>query len=363
MREMRGSSPLTRGKRGCGGLVDDLRWLIPAHAGKTRRRTRTLARCGAHPRSRGENLKQVARDVNKAGSSPLTRGKHRVVRYDSVIPRLIPAHAGKTACLTIDGVVVRAHPRSRGENLPPQVSRSSTRGSSPLTRGKLGQRDLVDPEAGLIPAHAGKTGRLGQTHPLGGAHPRSRGENRDGAGLLCDLWGSSPLTRGKHDREIEQQRQPGLIPAHAGKTRGRSRSRGRPAAHPRSRGENGQGHHERPPFGGSSPLTRGKLDFGHTVHGMVRLIPAHAGKTGLRNSPRGGYRAHPRSRGENEYVTWLRAAQAGSSPLTRGKRDVGGVRASRRGLIPAHAGKTRRYGCHRRSGGGSSPLTRGKPIH
>ncbi len=176
--------------------------------------------------------------MNKAGSSPLTRGKHRVVRYDSVIPRLIPAHAGKTACLTIDGVVVGAHPRSRGENLPPQVSRSSTRGSSPLTRGKLGQRDLVDPEAGLIPAHAGKTGRLGQTHPLGGAHPRSRGENRDGAGLLCDLWGSSPLTRGKHDREIEQQRQPGLIPAHAGKTRGRSRSRGRPAAHPRSRGEN-----------------------------------------------------------------------------------------------------------------------------
>ena len=30
----------------------------------------------------------------------------------------------------------------------------------------------------------------------------------------------------------------------------------------------------------------------------------------------------------------------GSSPLTRGKRDAGGERERRRGLIPAHAGKT-----------------------
>ncbi len=134
----------------------------------------------------------------------------------------------------------------------------------------------------------------------------------------------------------------GLIPAHAGKTVPRTPSPQTIRAHPRSRGENGQGHHERPPFGGSSPLTRGKLDFGHTVHGMVRLIPAHAGKTGLRNSPRGGYRAHPRSRGENEYVTWLRAAQAGSSPLTRGKQLRVDDRRERRRLIPAHAGKTKR---------------------
>ena len=49
------------------------------------------------------------------------------------------------------------------------------------------------------------------------------------------------------------------------------------------------------------------------------LIPAHAGKTIFVALYQNNETAHPRSRGENEYVTWLRAAQAGSSPLTRGK--------------------------------------------
>ena len=180
--------------------------------------------------------------MNKAGSSPLTRGKHRVVRYDSVIPRLIPAHAGKTACLTIDGVVVGAHPRSRGENLPPQVSRSSTRGSSPLTRGKLGQRDLVDPEAGLIPAHAGKTVTVRVCFVICGAHPRSRGENMTVKLNSSVNQGSSPLTRGKleggHDH-VDARR---LIPAHAGKTEALEWAARELGAHPRSRGENRATH-------------------------------------------------------------------------------------------------------------------------
>ena len=50
-------------------------------------------------------------------------------------------------------------------------------GSSPLTRGKLGQCDAIPRLQGLIPAHAGKTqGGCGRA-PRSGAHPRSRGEN------------------------------------------------------------------------------------------------------------------------------------------------------------------------------------------
>ena len=49
----------------------------------------------AHPRSRGENLKQVACDVNRAGSSPLTRGKYGAFQHVVARLRLIPAHAGK----------------------------------------------------------------------------------------------------------------------------------------------------------------------------------------------------------------------------------------------------------------------------
>ena len=52
--------------------------------------------------------------------------------------------------------------------------------------------------------------------------------------------------------------------------------------------------------------------------------------------------AHPRSRGENEYGFAVADKDSGSSPLTRGKLGVVGVRGPVVGLIPAHAGKTPR---------------------
>ena len=50
--------------------------------------------------------------------------------------------------------------------------------------------------------------------------------------------------------------------------------------------------------------------------------------------------AHPRSRGENFLNVILAAVVAGSSPLTRGKRQLTNQDTDAGGLIPAHAGKT-----------------------
>ena len=80
----------------------------------------------------------------------------------------------------------------------------------------------------------------------------------------------------------------------------------------------------------------------HLVHVIRGLIPAHAGKTRPPWPGGHGSPAHPRSRGEN---TWLlpRGQRArGSSPLTRGN--------------PPTFGRSR-------VGAGSSPLTRGKRTH
>ena len=91
-------------------------------------------------------------------------------------------------------------------------------GSSPLTRGKLGELIEWRDEHGLIPAHAGKTTpRNCPAWPVP-AHPRSRGENRGGRGLGVGLRGSSPLTRGKPLNGPKTPLCDGLIPAHAGKT-------------------------------------------------------------------------------------------------------------------------------------------------
>ena len=154
--------------------------------------------------------------------------------------------------------------------------------------------------AGLIPAHAGKTMRRARIRSSMRAHPRSRGENRTGRLCTAMIVGSSPLTRGKRGRSRRPQDKGWLIPAHAGKT------------------EDVVGVCA--DCAGSSPLTRGKhLDIRRAV-GAHGLIPAHAGKTTLWSTPGRCAGAHPRSRGENLPDARDNGGDAGSSPLTRGKR-------------------------------------------
>ena len=274
-----GSSPLTRGKLELDAHARRIPRLIPAHAGKTQ--TPQTINCGgtAHPRSRGENAYQFPSRLIWSGSSPLTRGKLDRPESPAPGPRLIPAHAGKTSAPVPLVPVLQAHPRSRGENSPVSSSIGSVAGSSPLTRGKLDPPPLQPSEERLIPAHAGKT-RSTAVHPIGRrAHPRSRGENGFARLTAVGLSGSSPLTRGKRVHRREGRRTRRLIPAHAGKTAAASSDDSPIEAHPRSRGENRELKQDDTGACGSSPLTRGKL-AGATVSAPIpRLIPAHAGKT------------------------------------------------------------------------------------
>ena len=130
---------------------------------------------------------------------------------------------------------------------------------------------------------------------------------------------SSPLTRGKLAARQRRVPQAGFIPAHAGKTSGRSTSTGTPTAHPRSRGENVVSQISLAGGSGSSPLTRGKLNHTEPPIQQIRLIPAHAGKTSGLTIPTRDLAAHPRSRGENKRSDHTDPGPSGSSPLTRGK--------------------------------------------
>ena len=154
------------------------------------------------------------------------------------------------------------------------------------------------------------------------------------------MVGSSPLTRGKRLETLDPTRVGGLIPAHAGKTWPlRTRTVARPA-HPRSRGENGNALVAAVNPTGSSPLTRGKQGVDRRGGPARGLIPAHAGKTRHQRRLSLARAAHPRSRGENRTTAHLPMTFPGSSPLTRGKPGQAADPRDRSGLIPAHAGKT-----------------------
>ena len=213
-------------------------------------------------------------------------------------------------------------------------------GSSPLTRGKQESRCTPPQAKRLIPAHAGKTGFRRRSRRWLTAHPRSRGENRRARAGLPLGPGSSPLTRGKPSTRGCSLLHLGLIPAHAGKTVEGEVWVWDRRAHPRSRGENSVRLSPGLRGRGSSPLTRGKPGASLATVLYVGLIPAHAGKTSSPQPRSWKRRAHPRSRGENVIVSVLADTKRGSSPLTRGKPGRDCVDRIGLRLIPAHAGKT-----------------------
>ena len=172
--------------------------LIPAHAGKTSGTYQASFSAGAHPRSRGENRVGNRRHQRLRGSSPLTRGKRSAAINTDCKEGLIPAHAGKTTRIPAHAAKGAAHPRSRGENQELIKATGAVVGSSPLTRGKRTQAGRTVDVLGLIPAHAGKTRTCAPRLLRCQAHPRSRGENHAAASVRDVRVGSSPLTRGKH---------------------------------------------------------------------------------------------------------------------------------------------------------------------
>ena len=374
-----GSSPLTRGAPGVDAEFDADEGIIPAHAGSTWSSGMRTRGCGDHPRSRGEHVEHLGTVICLNGSSPLTRGAHQSSPHTISASRIIPAHAGST-CGTGQCVVAkRDHPRSRGEHIARAVFTPMILGSSPLTRGARGRARWFRTGTGIIPAHAGSTLRRRGSSRRRRDHPRSRGEHTCSPGRRSLARGSSPLTRGAPDAGATVVVVVGIIPAHAGSTAGQKPGSVGALDHPRSRGEHGLMTALGGPWGGSSPLTRGAPDGVLASAGGAGIIPAHAGSTTPTTGTRSGRRDHPRSRGEHTGFTQDELDAMGSSPLTRGALAGAPAEPPLTGIIPAHAGSTRtrrevspRYRDHPRSrgehggvlsgtvaGGGSSPLTRG----
>ena len=235
---MIGSSPRGRGKRGGEPVKELLERLIPAWAGKTPGRWEQASSARAHPRVGGENLIGVAADLSAQGSSPRGRGKRQPSSRRWKSRRLIPAWAGKTRRRRQPETPHWAHPRVGGENCPglcwppflsglvpawagktvvadtknfsraahPRVGGENAArrhlvrkpaGSSPRGRGKPTSRCWRLTSGRLIPAWAGKTETVAYSDRPSTAHPRVGGENTSPMSDLQTRAGSSPRGRGK----------------------------------------------------------------------------------------------------------------------------------------------------------------------
>ena len=207
-------------------------------------------------------------------------------------------------------------------------------------RGKPVRVFNADGGRGLIPAHAGKTSDRQGSRPRIRAHPRACGENPYLQQSYQRRGGSSPRMRGKQHQAGFDEHRRGLIPAHAGKTAAASLGSVTRGAHPRACGENSAHSQPLVSAGGSSPRMRGKLHDSRMEWRKRGLIPAHAGKTIPKNPQCFHHGAHPRACGENLTIEIADSLREGSSPRMRGKLAFLPVVPAAVGLIPAHAGKT-----------------------
>ena len=156
------------------------------------------------------------------------------------------------------------------------------------------------------------------------------------------LSGSSPHARGLPRRGAARRGHHGIIPACAGFTISPTAAPTRTPDHPRMRGVYSVCQKALMFRHGSSPHARGL----HTEkrHRLIphRIIPACAGFTSRGVNESENRADHPRTRGVYVVPPRLGRGWRGSSPHTRGLQGRVGRADELRGIIPAHAGFTRR---------------------
>ena len=72
----------------------------------------------------------------------------------------------------------------------------------------------------------------------------------------------------------------------------------------------------------------------------IGITPAHAGKSGAKPCEAQHNRDHPRACGEKNIEEWRILREAGSPPRMRGKEETNEGISKKRGITPAHAGKS-----------------------
>ena len=90
--------------------------ITPAHAGKTAAFYLSCCILWDHPRACGENLKDIWQKANFLGSPPRMRGKQHFPFFSQALPGITSAHAGKTNRRNKTMAKKRDHPRACGEN-------------------------------------------------------------------------------------------------------------------------------------------------------------------------------------------------------------------------------------------------------
>ena len=149
-----------------------------------------------HPRVCGEHIVLLILLSPFVGSSPRMRGTRDGLEAGRIVIGIIPAYAGNTLFGLSSARNVRDHPRVCGEHTDDDYNGTYSTGSSPRMRGTRMPFNAIHADGGIIPAYAGNTSPRIRSRTQSWDHPRVCGEHQC---IVCYdflVQGSSPRMRG-----------------------------------------------------------------------------------------------------------------------------------------------------------------------
>ena len=274
------------------------------------------------------------------GSPPHARGRRE---WTLAVPEpagITPACAGKTHSGVVHCLLLRDHPRMRGEDSNCHSATQGQQGSPPHARGRQPHPDRPPFYRRITPACAGKTVGCQRSRCYPRDHPRMRGEDCTFPRTFVYQSGSPPHARGRLNLESSPCIGAGITPACAGKTVWSIVLRVMYPDHPRMRGEDPKYQLPHGEGSGSPPHARGRPAPGQQRANLARITPACAGKTSPSTWTCSRRPDHPRMRGEDTPLRELARAATGSPPHARGRHVAHVSLVCFGGITPACAGKT-----------------------
>ena len=232
------------------------------------------------------------------------------------------------------------HPRACGELSAAVLRRVAVVGSSPRMRGTLSDDLNAASPNRIIPAHAGNSRRDRPFFAARADHPRACGELcAPRKNQPCEV-GSSPRMRGTPVMTLHIHGLSRIIPAHAGNSVNIALSLISCPDHPRACGELPSSAISASDPAGSSPRMRGTLQRPLLRDFLCRIIPAHAGNSANQSHLRVHQTDHPRACGELQAFRHDGWATVGSR--MRGTPGRGLISPRMRGTLPHRAGSSPR---------------------
>ena len=146
-------------------------------------------------------------------------------------------------------------------------------------RGKVWENIKVIYSTGITPAHAGKSFLNFRRKLKDRDHPRTCGEKSAVEKIPHFCIGSPPHMRGKVYHILTTRKVKRITPAHAGKSLFLYIVKKIFKDHPRTCGEKSSQYRRKDMGRGSPPHMRGKVSKSHILAVIIRITPAHAGKS------------------------------------------------------------------------------------